>query len=399
MKLEFDYLGDDLIYRYQAPSVSPNTWVRPTGWLTLPTITSADTKIAGLVAVYENNENAITIQAGAGVSQNYNIDWGNGTSQTGTTTNTYTKRYDYASVSSVILVDDFGYNYKQVIITITNNSGTVTGWNISQTAIQAGPCNWLDISYSWAAYFQLGSLRCPILQRLQVFKATCTGNMNNYFDSLTSLRYLRWDNITYTSMSQAVSFMSNIGNVDSLNFTFNPATPIAADYFFAYGRFKKLGNLDFSTLVSLTNFMYTASIQEIGTLNIAACTNAQQMFYLCTNLVKVGKITSTVLVTITNMFLSCINVREIVFTSCANVTTTTTAFANCISLQKLRMPGIAATFSISGCNMQRPELVALFGDLATTTAKTITITNNPGVADLTAADLLIATAKGWTVTQ
>jgi hypothetical protein len=48
--------------------------------------------------------------------------------------------------------------------------------------------------------------------------------------------------------------------------------------------------------------------------------------------------------------------------------------------------------------MQRLELIDLFNDLATTSAKTITITNNPGVADLTAPDILIATAKGWTVT-
>jgi hypothetical protein len=48
--------------------------------------------------------------------------------------------------------------------------------------------------------------------------------------------------------------------------------------------------------------------------------------------------------------------------------------------------------------MQRTELVDLFNDLATTSAKTITVTNNPGVADLTAADILIATSKGWTVT-
>jgi len=49
--------------------------------------------------------------------------------------------------------------------------------------------------------------------------------------------------------------------------------------------------------------------------------------------------------------------------------------------------------------MQRQELVDLFNDLATVSTRTITITNNPGVADLTAADLLIATNKGWTVTQ
>ena len=49
--------------------------------------------------------------------------------------------------------------------------------------------------------------------------------------------------------------------------------------------------------------------------------------------------------------------------------------------------------------MQRAELVDLFNDLKSgVVSQTITVTNNPGVPDLTAADILIATAKGWTVT-
>jgi hypothetical protein len=99
------------------------------------------------------------------------------------------------------------------------------------------------------------------------------------------------------------------------------------------------------------------------------------------------------------MFVNCSKLREINFSSCSAVTTTTSVFSNCVALEKLRMPSIGATFSITGCNLQRPALIDLFNDLASVTAKTITITNNPGVADLTAADLLIATSKGWTVTQ
>ena len=89
-------MANDLYIKAKAPSTPSTNWVRPSGWLTLPTITSADTKIVGLVAVYEFEENAISIQALAGTSQNYNIDWGDGTSQTGTTTTVFTKRYDYA---------------------------------------------------------------------------------------------------------------------------------------------------------------------------------------------------------------------------------------------------------------------------------------------------------------
>ncbi len=398
MKLLFDYLSDDLIYRYQEPSVSPNTWVRPTGWLTLPTITSADTKIAGLVAIYETEENAISIQAAAGASQNYNIDWGDATSQTGTINNTYTKRYDYASVSSIVLQDDFGYNYKQVIVTITNNSGTVTVWNLGASITQGGSNNWLDISYSWASNFYFGSRYAIYLQRLQVFKATLSGNINQYLELMSSLRFLRWENITYSSVGQAAGYMGSLGNIDKMDFTFTPSPAISISQFFNASKIQRMGNVNFSTANTTVSLFASAPLEELGTLNIAASTNANTCFSSCQNLSKIGTITSTALTSMSNMFLNCVRLKEIVFTTCASVTTTTTAFSGCFSLRKLRMPGISATFSIAGCNMQRTELVDLFNDLATTSAKTITVTNNPGVADLTAADILIATSKGWTVT-
>jgi len=159
-----------------------------------------------------------------------------------------------------------------------------------------------------------------------------------------------------------------------------------------------MGNLNFSGTTVTQNMFAYASLEEVGSIDITSTQTATQMFYFCQTLEKLGTLTTPAVTNISSMFYNCLKLKEVVFTSCSTVTTTTTAFLNCQSLRKLRMPGIAATFSITGCNMQRPELVALFGDLATTTAKTITITNNPGVADLTAADLLIATAKGWTVT-
>jgi hypothetical protein len=376
----------------------PNTgWVRPAGWLTLPTITSADTRIVGLVAIYETEENAISIQTVAGTSQNYNIDWGDGTSQTGTTTNVYTKRYNYASVSSIILQDDFGYNYKQIIVTITNNSGTVTLWNLGASITQGGSNNWLDISFSWASDFYFGARYAPYLQRLQIFKATITGNRNQYLELLSALRFLRWDNITYSGVTSATGYLGYVGNIDKIDFSFTPA--VSATSFFQYSRLRLLGNLVFSGTTAVNNMFFQSTVDEIGTIDFTAVQNATQTFYGCSTLSRLGTLTTPAMTTISNMFTNCVKLKEIVFTSCSAVTTTTSAFSNCISLRKLRMPGMGATFSISGCNMQRQELVDLFNDLATVSAKTITITNNPGVADLTAPDLAIATGKGWTVTQ
>jgi hypothetical protein len=247
--------------------------------------------------------------------------------------------------------------------------------------------------------FYFGARYAAYLQRLQVYKATLTGNINQYLESNSSLRFLRWENITYNSVSQAAGYMGSIGNIDKIDFAFTPSPAISISQFFSNSRIQRMGNVDFSTANTTTSLFSTTPLEELGTLNIAASTTATTCFQSCQNLSKIGTITSTALVNISNMFNNCIRLKEIVFTSCAAVTTTATAFSGCFSLRKLRMPGMGATFSITGCNMQRQELVDLFNDLATISTRTITITNNPGVADLTAADLLIATNKGWTVTQ
>ena len=57
------------------------------------------------------------------------------------------------------------------------------------------------------------------------------------------------------------------------------------------------------------------------------------------------------------------------------------------------------SFTLVDCALERSALVQVFYDLGTpVTTQTLTITRNPGVSDLTAADILIATSKNWTVT-
>ena len=73
------------------------------------------------------------------------------------------------------------------------------------------------------------------------------------------------------------------------------------------------------------------------------------------------------------------------------------AFYQAYGLQTLESSNITVSFDLSNCNFATQGLVDIFNDLASATA-TITVTNNPGTAGLSAADLLIATNKGWTVT-
>jgi hypothetical protein len=61
--------------------------------------------------------------------------------------------------------------------------------------------------------------------------------------------------------------------------------------------------------------------------------------------------------------------------------------------------GVNATISLAACQLGRDELVAVFTGLnAAGAGKTITVTNNWGVPNLSVADKAIATGKGWTLT-
>jgi hypothetical protein len=63
--------------------------------------------------------------------------------------------------------------------------------------------------------------------------------------------------------------------------------------------------------------------------------------------------------------------------------------------------GISPQINVSNTNMSTANLVQLFTDMAAqgnVTSKTINITTATGTAGLTAADRLIITSKGWTIT-
>lgn len=101
-------------------------------------------------------------------------------------------------------------------------------------------------------------------------------------------------------------------------------------------------------------------------------------------------------------FNGCVSLEKVTFTGNYTIANLSTAFGNCISLRHLifDLPNwTGGTISIENCAFEREGLVEMFRSLptATGTANTITITGNPGVADLTEEDKAIATDKNWTL--
>lgn len=74
---------------------TPDPWVRPADWLTLPTVNLGDSIFTGLYAVYDTTQNYVSISAGGA----FTVDWGDGTVENFATGVFANHLYDYASIS------------------------------------------------------------------------------------------------------------------------------------------------------------------------------------------------------------------------------------------------------------------------------------------------------------
>lgn len=377
--------------------VYSDEWQRPAEWMPMPDITPGEQKIAALYAVYENDYNQMNIRF---TNIEGYVDWGDGTAGTVAGLALQEHLYDYSTITGSVYQDEYGENYKQVMIIATGSGGTYGAINFPYTTTynSAGSRNILDWTFSWDGVgFLNTSGKFPKCQRFRYLSNYLGTNINSYYSTqLPNVRYLELP--TGSSITSGQAAFSAIGPLsNTLDFTItNTGTSLSM-----WQNFKgsKFGNLTINSSTSIQSIFATSlNLQTIGGITGSSVTNASSAFSVCTSLTSIGVIHLPAVTNISSMFSSCTSLREIIFTDCSAVTTTTSTFVNCFSLKSLRMPGIATSFTIAGCALERDALVALFNDLATTTA-TITITGNPGVPNLSAADLQIATDKGWTVTS
>jgi hypothetical protein len=156
-------------------------------------------------------------------------------------------------------------------------------------------------------------------------------------------------------------------------------------------------------------FAYCTSLQSVTFPALPVCTSLSYAFYYCTSLQSVtidsaiGSNASSldfttafqrVPATFMALMPSAKFTRLIIFSDDSNIRCG--LYALSFSPQST-FSGTAPQIDISRCNMTRAALVDVFNQLPTLSGKQIKITACTGVTDLTAADLQIATAKGWTV--
>jgi len=154
-----------------------------------------------------------------------------------------------------------------------------------------------------------------------------------------------------------------------------------------------------------------------GAAQLSLVTNIGSMFQLCSNLVtltnfdKIGSLTTTPLITANgnqyNRFtggsaisfsgpLSALNLSGLQATMRAD-----TQSVRLLNASAGQWTGSSPQINVSYTNMSTAQIVQLFNDMAAqgvVVSKTINITSATGAAALTAADRLIVTSRGWTIT-
>ena len=135
-------------------------------------------------------------------------------------------------------------------------------------------------------------------------------------------------------------------------------------------------------MVTDMDYMFSScySLTAIPALDTSSVTSMAWMFFRCDSLTAIRQIDTSAVTNMNNMFGKCTSLTSIALDN------TVTGWA-----------GYA--ISLSDCSLSHAAIVAFFNSLPTLISiKTITLTGNPGVSELTDAEKAIATGKGWTLT-
>jgi hypothetical protein len=336
------------LFKKPAASAAQPGYNRPGDWLALPDM-SATEGVAGLYAVWNHDSNFVAFTvAGA-----FDVDWGDGTTESYASGATAEHNYDWADLSSTTLTSR---GYRQAIIQITPQSGaSITSLNLNvkhSTAglVSGGSTGWLD-----------AEINIPNSSSSSIFT---TGN------------------VTHRNLERAVVHAwagTNYG------FFFNATNLLQKVEIFA-----ATGKTTFSNM-----FNACASLQTMPLFDTSSATSFASMFSGCTSLQSVPLFNTALGTTFNSMFANCRSLTHVPALNLSSGTNLGNAFQNCTSLARIEATGMKVSFSVANCSLSAAALNKIYTNLATVTGQTITVTGNYGTAS---DDTSIATAKGWTVT-
>jgi len=377
-------------------------WVRPSDWVSFTTPTSAEQKVIGIVAVYNQDSNYIALACT--VTGGYTVDWGDGTSTTHTSAATAQKNYVFGDLSAGTL-SSRGYRQAVITVTPTTVGATFSAVNLdrrnsaSSASTAATTNTWLDIAVSapnastvafststsggTTASMQLCEQINIVahnvtnmsnmfvdfrkLQSVSISNTASVTQMQSMFSNCSSLRLVPLFNTALvTNMSNMFQYCSSLQTVP----LFNTALVTNMSTMFQYC--SSLQTVPLFNTASVTNmtsmFNGCNSLQTVPLFNTASVTNMFNMFYGCSSLQTVPLFNTALVITMTNMFYQCYSLQTVPLFNTALVTTMSLMFNGCSSLQTVPLFNTALVTNMSsmfyGCDSL--QTVPLFNTASVT---------------------------------
>lgn len=262
---------------------------------------------------------------------------------------------------------------------------------------------------------------CYYLKSVPLFDTSNVTNISAMFNNCLSLETIPSFNfgsvITANSVFISCNSLNNVpalnlGNATSLYGFFQSCTNLTTiagltttkcqDFGFMFSNCSSLETVplfDTSKATSMLNmFSSCRSLTEVPAFNTSLVTQFSNMFSACQILKSIPSLNTQAGIAFTQMFIQCYSLDELPALNLTAGTTFTNMFITMNGIAKAPFVNIRNSFTFANQMLSRAAIVEIFNGLASgVTAKTITVSGNPGSGALTAADRLIATAKGWTV--
>jgi surface protein len=328
---------DHLRIKRPTSTSTPATWTRPADWLTMPTITSTEQKIALLMPVYPQGSNFLAFTlAGA-----YTVNWGDGDIESVASGVKAQHEYSYADPDLNTTVTSDGY--KMAIVVITPQSGqNITSVNFNQkyaltgsTFPDSSPILEIIFSCPNLTSFTLGSTTtanvfCKNLVNFSAINMGLLTNFDSIFAGLISLK-----NISFNTISSAVTNMSSM---------FSGCSSLVSVPLFNTAAVTNMSSM----------FQSCRSLVSVPLFNTAAVTNMGSMFSGCSFLVSVPLFNTGAVTGMNNMFQSCTALTTVPLFNTAAVTSMSSMFQSCTALTTVPLFNTAAVTNMgsmfSGCS-------------------------------------------------
>jgi hypothetical protein len=367
----------------ETPPTPEGSWARPPSWLPMPTVTGSEQILATLFPVYDSSVNNISFT----LSDNSIVDWGDGIVENFSAESQATHNYTYSSISSST---DTPFGYRQALIKITPQAGaTLTAIGFIDLLTTGGL--FLDIVASGPSLRIYAALNLPMLQHAKIL-CFLEGGISG--SSLVSLEtgqntFLSPDipGFLFFGPSPKLKYMTPFLTTGITNFS---------GMFQGCSSLERIPEISFNQATNMTNcFKGCSSLTYVPTITLSGTCNFNSCFSGCTSLQTLN-ITGNVS-NINSCFSSCDNLLSVPplnISACGPMTSPCNAYT-----RRFRPFGaISRIYFPAGVKFGRTELVEIMNNLGNTTAgTTLKISEAYGFPELTDAEKLIATNKGWAI--